>query len=356
MRQFNLLSLHGQERSPNDDGDYCFNGDVGGMLIAAAPETGSSFNLQIEVSVEPQLSGYIYAKTESSGFRFAGLYVRSRNRGLIFYYKAVGSDEQKSVQFEFSTLGDGAPHRVELAVHNLEASLFVDGGAIGTQLLDGFVDDCGVPGPECITHIGQRQLGYPLTGCVSSATLEKQTPEAFDLLQPEYHDNAVAAVGDNVYCFEGNSPGLQLTHFPVSSSTFSVSVNFRVSKGVFGYLLSKGAGGKNRYFSLYIQRSDQRVVMYYQASGSSKQHKLILTEASVVGDNTLHVSVQGSSVQTELVNGDGVTDRSDLALAGPVGDCDAPATDCTFHVGQRVGGLELNSGCILNAELYPGMP
>jgi len=277
---------------------------------------------------------------------------------LIFYYKAIGSGEQKSVMFDFSTLGDGNKHVVELVVHNLEASLFVDGSSTAdTQLLDGFVDDCGVAGPECITYVGQRQRGYPLTGCVASATLVQETSEAFDLLEPEYHDSAVAAVGDNGYCFEDNAPGLQLTHFPSSSETFSVSVNFKVSKGAFGYLLAKGAGGKSRYFSLYIRRSDQRVVMYYRTTGSSRQQKLVLTEASVggVGVNTLHVSVQGSSVQTDLVNGDGVTDSSDLALVGPVDDCDAPGAACTFHIGQRAGGLELNSGCVFNAELYPGM-
>lgn len=310
--------------------------------------------MKISAAVSKGSTGYLYAQSRSSGFRFAGLYVRSRNRGLIFYYKAVESSAQKSAKFTFSTLGDGAEHAIELAVAGTKATLTVDSAAISEQTLDGNVDACGAPGPECITHVGQRQHGFPVTACVSSASIE---PAAFDLLDPEFHDSAVAPVGENAYCFErGSTPGLQLNTFPASSATFSVRVNFRASQSASGYLVAKGAGGKSRYFSLYLQRSDQRIIMYYRSVGSTKQRSAVLTGADVEGYNTLLVSVSGASATVHLMRGTAEqAEINTVSLDGPVDDCDAPGDECTFHVGKRAGGLELDSGCIFEAQLYPGI-
>ena len=300
--------------------------------------------------------GYLYARAKANGFRFSGLYVRSRNRGLIFFYKAVGSSAQKSATFATSVLGGGVQHSLVFSVAGTTATLAVDSVAVGSQTLEGFVDNCGAPGPECITHVGQRQRGYPMAGCVAAASVEPAAPAAFDLLNPEIHDSAVAPVGGNVYCFErGSTPGLELGRFPPSSSTFSLRVNFRVSQKASGYLVAKGAGGKSRYFSVYIRRSDQTVVMYYRAVGSSRQRSVALTGPGVVGENSLLVTVSGASATAHLVRGSDGVETTTVSLDGPVDDCDAPGKKCTFHVGQREGGLELNSGCIFEAFLYPGM-
>jgi len=194
-----------------------------------------------------------------------------------------------------------------------------------------------------------------MTGCVSAASVEPAAPAAFDLLNPEIHNSAVAPVGDNVYCFErGSTPGLELSRFPASSTTFHVLISFRVAAGSSGYLVAKGAGGKSRYFSLYIRKSDQRIVLYYRSVGSTRQRSAILTASAVVGENTLRVSVQGSVARAMLITDQNKKEDTNVVLAGPVDDCSKAGKDCTFHVGQRVGGLELDQGCIFSAELFPG--
>lgn len=347
----------GEDEQQRSNG-FCFsiNPVRGGVRVKCAPTAGSSFKYSTIASVRSQMPGYLYARAASSGFRFSGLYVRSRNRGLIFFYKAVGSTAQKSVMFAFSTLGDEAQHAIELSVDGVTAVLSVDSIVIGTRLLDGFVDDCGVPGPECITHVGQRYRGFTLTGCLSAASLEPAAPTPFDLLNPAFHDRAVApGIDDGAYCFErGSTPGLKLHHFPASSTTFSILVAFNVAKGASGYLIAKGAAGKSRYFSLYIRRSDQRVVMYYRSLGSTQQKSAILTTSSVVGDNTLRVSVQEGVVQALLITSEGAKEATTVVLDGPVDDCSQPGKDCTMHVGQRNGGLLLSNGCIFTAHLLPG--
>ena len=344
-----------EDGSGIEGGDFCFNSDSGGLKILAAPAAGSSFTLRIDASVRSQTAGYLYARARSSGFRFVGLYVRSRNRGMIFFYKAVGSSAQSSVTFAFSELGDEATHSIELSVRGIVATLSVDSVVVGSETLSGYIDDCGVPGPECITHVGQRQRGYPLTGCVSAASIEPAAPEAFDLLNPEIH-NGATAFSDNVYCFDGSgsSSGLQLAAFPASSTTFNLLVTFRVAEGASGYLVAKGAGGKSRYFSLYIRRSDQRVVMYYRSIGSTRQRSAIITKSAVVGENTLRVSVQKNVARAMLITSESTKEDVTVVLAGPVDDCTRAGDDCTFHVGQRAGGLELDQGCIFSAELFPG--
>ena len=52
------------------------------------------------------------------------------------------------------------------------ALLLVDGAAVGApRVLAGDVLDCGVASAECITHVGQRQGGVILNGCVAAASL-----------------------------------------------------------------------------------------------------------------------------------------------------------------------------------------
>ena len=96
--------------------------------------------------------------------------------------------------------------------------------------------------------------------------------------------------------------------------------------------------------------------MYYRSVGSTRQRSVELTGAGVVGENTLLVSVSGASATAHLMRGTAEeAEINTVTLDGPVDDCDAPGDKCTFHVGQRSGGLELDSGCIFEAQLYPGM-
>lgn len=387
----------------------CFGADSHGILVKSAPAVGSSFTVSITVVLQPGKTGYLFARTDFTGFRNFGLYVRSRGRGLVFFYKAVGVRPQQSVLFSFNDLNDGEPHSITLIVERMVVALFVDGReqtAPNTALV-GMVDDCGAASSDCITYLGQRQGGFRMSGCLSSAIIASSTASAAAATPPgsksgvnllslagtgaSAGDSSPAGAGAPLLCFSpggerdssgsrdrGSEGGVGYELGPFfphqTGGRFSLAVTFAVQRGGFGYLLSKGAGGSSRYYSIYVRRSDRRLLFFYRSEGDSKQRSVILAPETAIADGTeytLLVGVSGDAIYTTLIssrnsissdggvgNGAGgahISTRVEGRLAGAaVDDCGGVRSDtCTFHIGQRNGGYRLTHGCIASATIYP---
>eukprot|EP00039_Didymoeca_costata_P013762 m.214291 g.214291 ORF g.214291 m.214291 type:complete len:562 (-) comp15866_c0_seq2:169-1854(-) len=334
-------------------GTLCFTGT--GQLVTTAPLTGSFLRIETSVQITPGTSGYIMARSTETGARYFSLYVRSRNRGINFYYlyeSNTGMTQGVAV-FSFNNLQDGLFHDVVCVVDGVFVTLFVDGVSKGTQRLRGLVQDCGENSATCLTHIGQRQGGLGLTGCIAKSTLEA-LPALSDinLLDSSNHDEALEPLGQS-YCFNGAS-GLQVNSFPAGTTAFKVQISVAATSGSQGYLVSKGAGGTSRYWSLFLSSSGQ-VLIYYRIVGSTRQRRVTVSNANIAISSTVSVEVtfNGNTGTYSFTRGSTVIDSGNISFAGVVDDCEGPSETCTMHVGQRVGGLVLNRACLSEAVLTP---
>lgn len=316
----------------------------------------------MSASVTPGRSGYLVARSQIDGSRYFGLFVRNQNRGVNFYYlydDGTGNMVQGVSIFSTGALSDGESHDIELTVDGVFVMLYIDSVMVGYRRLAGLVVDCGEHGDNCLTHVGQREGGFPLTGCVSSATLQPLTEvSALDLLDDANHDGAVLPIPSlGVYCFDG-STGLQVSSFPVGSEEFRVKIEFSAAQGSSGYFVAKGAGGTSRYYSVFLSSSGQ-IRLYYRTVGSTSQRMALLSNSkSDVADSGRYIAVitiirnVASYMLTDTSDGS-TADSNSVTLAGAVDDCGMPGQDCTLHVGQRVGGFVLNRACLYNVTLYP---
>lgn len=392
-------SVHQQPAAVPVDGAYCFEGSTGpgtavsgGILVKGAPAIeGAPLSITVTATVPTGRSGYLVARATATGARYFALYVRTRNRGLNFYYRVSGSSVQHRLSFAKVVISDGVSHTVGVvASADNKVTVTLDGNAVETASLQGEVEDCGVVAADCITHVGQRQGGFGLNGCISSVLLgvsaehdasvastppallppTPPAPASFDtvnLLDPVLHDNAIRALPGGAFCFAKGDPGLRhTTVFPIGTGPFSVVARFRVGAGAFGYLYAKGGGGSLRHHSLYVQRSDGRLALYYAigAGAVRRQRKLLVTKRSVAGNVGYQITVgfAGAKVRVVLAS---TSDRGPpivledrvLELGGAITDCGGASTSqCSLTVGSRVqtggGGttLPLAGGCIIEAS------
>lgn len=272
------------------------------------------------------------------------------------FYKIVGDSEQKTITFPFKSLGDFKPHTLVLTVAGQLASLHVDKALVGIQALDGFVDDCGKASPSCITHIGRRTGGFPMSGCVAEATVRPVEAKEDD---EEEEDGGGTEVFDllNVRrCFdsERTDDALMLTEFPpITGTQMTIEVAFAIQAGTYGYLFSKGKeSSSQRFYAVYLRRSDHKLILYYTATGSTRQQSLTLLDTPITqtaAAYTLAVHISGTEgvvvLKTTSERGEEV-ETVNLALVNPIDDCGSIADDCSFRIGERTGGLKLNGGCI----------
>ena len=375
-----LLLLGGSSQAP-----LCFGANsahLQGVLVAPAPAVSSSFAVEVSAALQPGKTGYLIARTDSTGFRYFGLYVRSRGRGLVFFYKAVGISAQQSILFSFPGIDDGEPHAIALAVEGMTAVLRVDGVAVGPQsprALAGLVENCGAASSDCITYLGQREGGFRMSGCLIAATISSSPVPApsvsstgVDLLAADADGagSSVDGASAGARCSRpgsaangGRQLGPLLPH--QAGGRFSMLVTFAVQDRGYGYLLSKGAGGASRYYSIYLRRADRRLVFYYRAVGEERQRSVVLAPETAIEDDatyTVLVSVNGDAIYTVLRRGGASNNgsvssssggRGSLGAGRIVDDCGGVrSTECTFHVGQRNGGYELRNGCISAATIY----
>lgn len=435
-RVVNLLStaVHKQALAAVDASQgagFCIGGDAngggnaGGLLIAAAPATGSVFRVAIVATIPTRSFGYLFARSDSSGSRYFGLYVQPRHAGVVFYYRTAKSppslsSAQASARFPTSMTGvrlaDGEAHSVEVWVTLSAVTLVVDGKSVGMATLDAPVQDCGAADrANCITHLGQREGGYPiLGGCIASALF--QPSPHFDLLGTQATQcfvKAAAAAGSR------GRGGIALPNFPIGrvGRAFSVELEVQLGHGsgssgggggsggnrssssssndaiedsgellllgggnstagrdpldaaappvVRGYLFSKGDGADGRYYSLYVMAEGQGTpVFYYKtlpgdgaagAGGGGVQRKVEFTAAAGIADDNVHtltLSVDASYPAKVMLLVDGTTRHVEI-LDGAVDDCDGPGPACTLHLGKRNGGHDLSAGCISRAIVHP---
>ena len=389
----NLLNeaVHKQSAvlSAANDGGFCVGsesnggGNAGGLLVAGAPATGSIFRVAVVATLPKRTFGYLFARSDSSGKRHFGLYVRPRHAGVVFYYRTAGSPAQLSAVFPTSVTGfrlaDGRMHSVELWVSLIDVTLVVDGRATAPVPLDAPVEDCGAADPaSCITHVGQREGGYPIVGgCVSSALV--QPAPQFDLLNGQAQQCFAEAIGGHT---GSSSSGIELTSFPIGKVGVAFAMELEIELGggtaaaasdanvtsagadpstpVQGYVFSKGDGGNGRYYSLYIRddgRGNVTPVFYYKTSASAKQRSVEFAGVSGIADGQLHtmvLSVDGSFPAKVMLLVD-AKHRHVKLLDGAVDDCDGPGPDCTLHLGKRGGkrGYGLSAGCVSRAVLHP---
>lgn len=300
---------------------------------------------------------------------------------MIIYYKTKGSMQQKSARFSFNDLGDGKQHGVVLVVSADDtATLAVDGVPVGTRSLGGPIDDCSAASPGgCITHIGRRAGGFPMTGCVHSASFSlpdtsgnQESSTAFDMLDGSNHAGNSAASGSR--CFDASkSPAIQLSSFPAASpaTEMIISTVFTVSAGSYGYLYSKGGANSRRDYAIYLRRSDAKLVLYYRTVGNAAQQKRVLFTDTILRDTvfpsaldkpaviepgptyTLVVSFAGKKIHAVLTaTSSSGTAKAQFRVSLPnvIDDCGgAEQDDCTFNVGERLGGYKLKGACLLSA-------
>jgi len=400
--------LYGAKPSAST-GIFCVTKQTGGLLVGGAPSTGSVFRMVLAVAVPRGGSGYIVAKTDGAGSRFFGLYLQTKRRGIVFYYRTAESSEQQlSAIFPADVTGvdvsDGGVHELELWVSLAEVSLVIDGHST-TVALDGPVADCGAPdAASCVTYIGQRQGGYPLIGgCVSVASVQplqavrgiastpahsqmdgtiacatdspastRPGPAHTDeqLLQPAVHGQAAIPLDEEgAFCVAAESGGLLIANAPAVGSMFRLSLIATIPKGGYGYLVARTDAAGVRSFGLYVSDNHAGVTLYYQTAGSSKQQSITFPTAKVaVADgnaaemNAAEMDVADGNVHSiELIVAlkevtlvlDGHPTTKPLRN-GPVHDCGGPDPNaCITYVGQRQGGYPLVGGCIAAAAFHP---
>ena len=377
-------------------GTVCSDGSLSsGVEVNSAPAFGATFSLTLEVKLVPQRSGYVFARSNAAGFRHVSLYVRSKNRGIIMYYKAQGSTQQKLARFNFDDLGDGQTHTLTLQVDGggggnsnsnsagASVSLSLDGSVVGTESLDGPIDDCGAPSStECITHIGRRAGGFPMSGCVAFAAFTAgsgggdESVDVFDLLHTSNHVGASGAGLSQPRCFDKSTPAIRLRKFPTASplDEMTITTTFSISNpNAYGYLYSKGGSKSRRDFAVYLRKSDHRLVLYYRTVGNQAQQKRTLFTDTILQDTvfpsaldkpaavtpgptyTLTLVISGKKVLVLLTaKSSSGTAKAQFRVTLPnvIDDCGgASDDDCSFHVGERLGGYKLNDGCLLAATV-----
>jgi hypothetical protein len=346
---------------------------------------GSAFNLEVIARSTPGTSGYYFARTSASGHRYVSLYKRSSSKTLVVFYSTGDRRRQHSLSVDFGAFDNGATHSVTMAV--VANQLIVSVDAVGrsrlsvTATLDGIIDDCGAASPDCITYLGRRHqlgggAGFPHNGCIFAAWLQPlPSPPPFNLLDPAVHapragdsngndddGTALAGTADPICHFDGDAEaaGVALSSFPSSPGGFTVAVEFAVTSAGSGYLVAKGAGGTSRFWSVYLRRSDGRLQFFYRVVGSAVQRNVMLTPPTLTiaggGTYSLQLATTAHTVWWRLTTGQGqlvLSSTLDLGGNAAVDDCLQPSGECTFHVGQRSGGLHLANGCIFAATLHP---
>ena len=165
-------------------GDAYFFSGQGAVLKVTnhgdASDTG--FTIAVDFLAAQPSSGYLFAKTDSTGdVRYYGLYMSSLRKDLVFYFRTHSfgrgvSSVQQSERFGVD-LTDGRRYQVVLTVRDGQtAALRVDGVLIGGERnLGGTIADCGSPADECNLFLGQRAddgaKNYPFVGIMYDARM-----------------------------------------------------------------------------------------------------------------------------------------------------------------------------------------
>lgn len=123
----------------------------GGVAVVStvAHVHGTAFTVATVVQLTPgSPGGYLFCKSDASGsIRYYSLYV-SASRFITLYYKAQGLRQTQRVSFgQVHSVGDGASHRVVLAITGMQASLFVDDRVRRSAVLADVIDGC-----KCTRH------------------------------------------------------------------------------------------------------------------------------------------------------------------------------------------------------------
>ena len=189
----------------------------------------------------------------------------------------------------------------------------------------------------------------PTTNSPTSASPTSAPPvQAFDLLLPAHHNQAVARRPDGSYCFDGTNH-LALNTVPAVAGSFSLAVVVQLQANAQdGYVLAKSTAAGSRFYSLYVTSTDVR--MYYRQQGSSSQHVQRWTVA--IRDGAPHFVTLSVTGTTAVLLVDGVLFPA-ATLLGQVADCGAIGSDCVLHIGNRAPGRFFLQGCLSRAWLFP---
>lgn len=157
-----------------EDGGVIFDGSEG-FRLRHFEHVNGSFSFAFIVTQTPLTSGYLFAKTDSSGSRFYALLSRRTSNSLVFFYRIVGSPIQFVTKFEFS-ITDGVTHPFLFTVNGTVAILNQESQQDQIAYLAGPVDDCQIPSNDCIFNIGQSltsdgEIAFPFQGVMTFARL-----------------------------------------------------------------------------------------------------------------------------------------------------------------------------------------
>eukprot|EP00040_Diaphanoeca_grandis_P025721 m.142926 g.142926 ORF g.142926 m.142926 type:complete len:2982 (-) comp30282_c1_seq1:243-9188(-) len=353
---FNLLAdgggvLHGGAVALGD-GSYSFDGS-GYVELTQFPESvGGEWSVGMWVQQTAGTSGYLFAKTDSSGARrFYSLYSSGVSNKVSMYYRAAGQRLQSVFNVDLS---DGRLHRVVLSVKQTIATLQVDSDVtLSINLAATPVEDCGARGAGCFFSIGQRMSpsggAYQFTGKIflSAPFSHCRVIEAF-----EAGDVRLLNVLENggPQDFTG-SRGTQIDSFrAITDTSYTIAVKATAEVDSRGYFISKSnPSGTLRRFALY--GNPLKLTLYYKPKGSSTHESLSFPFNAFDGvEHSMLLSVNGTTAVFRFDSEPAIT-----SSIKDLDDCGATDNDCVLYVGQRAdtttSGYPL-TGTIALAEIY----
>lgn len=147
--------------------------------IQTFQQLSSSFSIFFDVAIQNRTSGYLIAKTNGDGsVRHFGVYMMSRSTGdfVRLYYTPQNATTHSSITFAGVSFADEQRHKVMLSVSGATITLRID-QQTATQSLDGPIQDCSLPGVDCVLNVGVRasapgRTGYPLSGAVFDGKID----------------------------------------------------------------------------------------------------------------------------------------------------------------------------------------
>lgn len=365
-------------------------------ISAESPTIETKFSVVASATQVSGTSGYLFAKTQNSGFvRYYGLWI-AQDKIQFWYYT---SDNTRSfVEWPFLSPGTSNEYRLLLTVDGTVASLSISTESYTTaktfRQLQGSVSDCeSTDAAGCRMIVGARssstgdRLAVDYEGRLlvlklyngiildshpdgPVGTSDQSTLVGISLLNSSITESALSSdpvsLGtDEAVRLDGNA-ALKLTEHPARplSSGWCVSMAARQEAGTFGYIFAKtNAAGSRRYYSLYSNAISKTLYFFYRDSEMSSGSSRRVTISNVnLGDGKTHritLCITGRVLESLIDDQNSISLLSGTASSDAnyqLDDCGAPSSDCEFHIGRRSSSTGTGfpfKGDIYQVNMYP---
>jgi hypothetical protein len=122
---------------------------------------GRNFTLAFTLQVQPNSSGYIYAKSDAAGkYMYLSVYYNAKTRSIVLTYRG-----REQLELWTGALDSAPLHLLVVSVSGLTVTVSVDTVVTATKPLVAYVTDCGNAFvPECVLFLGQKSTLGPSNG------------------------------------------------------------------------------------------------------------------------------------------------------------------------------------------------